>query len=79
MTHELKTETQFFDAIISGKKTFEVRYNDRDYQLGDLLILKEYYPHLKKYSGNETTRRITYILEGGQFGIDDNYIVMGIQ
>lgn len=42
--HELKTEPAYFDAVLRGDKTFEVRKNDRDFQTGDTLVLKEFDP-----------------------------------
>lgn len=36
-THYLKTDTEYFQAHIRGKKSFEIRLNDRDYQVGDLV------------------------------------------
>ena len=44
MIHQLKTEHNFFEDVISGKKTFEVRKNDRDFMVGDFLALKELTP-----------------------------------
>lgn len=43
-THELKTLPVYFDAVLRGDKTFEVRKNDRDFQTGDVLVLREYDP-----------------------------------
>lgn len=43
-THELKVIPPYFDALVSGSKTFEVRKNDRAYQRGDVLILREWHP-----------------------------------
>lgn len=40
--HELKILPEYFDAVISGRKRFEIRKNDRDYKVGDQLILKEW-------------------------------------
>jgi hypothetical protein len=40
-THELKLKQPYFDAVLNGRKTFEVRYNDRDYQEGDIVIFRE--------------------------------------
>jgi hypothetical protein len=43
-THELKIWPVYFDAIERGDKTFDVRKNDRDFQTGDTLVLREYEP-----------------------------------
>ncbi len=40
--HELKTEPKFFERVLQGHKKFELRFNDRGYRLGDLLILREF-------------------------------------
>jgi hypothetical protein len=77
MIHELKTWPQYYDVIISGHKTFEVRKNDRHFEVGDLLILKEYHP-ITGYTGKQITKEITYILPGGsQFGIHMDHVVIG--
>jgi Domain of unknown function (DUF3850) len=78
MTHELKTWPEYFRAIVSGRKTFEVRKADRLFEVGDLLALKEYDPETQKYTGKLITKEITYILPGGQFGINLDYVVLGI-
>ena len=41
-THELKLDTRYFDKVKSGLKNFEIRKNDRDFQVGDILELKKY-------------------------------------
>ena len=41
-THELKTEPAYFEQVWNGTKNFEVRKNDRGFQKGDIVILKEY-------------------------------------
>jgi Domain of unknown function (DUF3850) len=42
-THELKVQPPYFDALLDGSKTFEVRRNDRAYQRGDVLVLNEFH------------------------------------
>ena len=44
MTHELKTWPEFFTETRAGRKKFELRRNDRDFQVGDQLLLKEWNP-----------------------------------
>lgn len=41
MIHQLKCETQYFEALTSGLKPFEIRKNDRDFRVGDFLALNE--------------------------------------
>lgn len=43
-THELKTFPPYFAAVAEGRKTFEVRWNDRAYQAGDMVVLREWDP-----------------------------------
>jgi hypothetical protein len=38
-THILKIDEPYYNAVASGKKTFEIRYNDRGYQAGDNVVL----------------------------------------
>lgn len=38
--HELKTDPDWFDSVADGRKTSEIRYNDREYHIGDLLLLR---------------------------------------
>lgn len=42
MIHELKIDPQYYQRIANGSKTFEVRENDRGFQLGDTVVLKEF-------------------------------------
>lgn len=76
--HNLKTHPEYFRDVIRGFKSFEVRKNDRDFQLGDRLLLKEFEPKSKSYTGKEFLFKITYILDGGGFGIKKGFCVMSI-
>jgi ASC-1-like (ASCH) protein len=81
MTHELKTWPEYFQAIWDGRKRFEVRKNDRDYQEGDILILKETASVGKnyQYTGRTISCQVEYVLQGGSFGIQSGYCVMSIE
>lgn len=78
MTHNLKTWPQYFQRILSGEKTFEVRKNDRDFQVGDYLLLNEYDPKTDKFTGNFVYKKVSYILHGGNFGLDKDTVVMSL-
>lgn len=49
MIHRLKTLPQYYQPIIEKRKTFEIRNNDRDFQIGDSVILNEW--DGEKYTG----------------------------
>ena len=78
MTHCLKTLPEFYEAVISGDKTFEFRENDRNFQIGDKLILQEYNKSTRQYLGRESWFQVTYVLKGFT-GIIDGYCVLGIK
>ncbi len=77
MQHELKIQPMFFDPVVSGIKTFELRLMDRPYSIGDTLYLREFYNGF--YTGRYTYKRILYTLSGiGQFGLSNGYIILAI-
>ncbi len=75
--HNIKVLTPFYERLVTGQKPFEVRKDDRDYQVGDLLFLEEF--DGKDYAGSTIVRKITYKLSGGQFGIKKGYCVLGLK
>lgn len=76
---DLKVWPAEFEAMMLGEKWFEYRKNDRGYQVGDVLELREYSPEQSSYSGRSIFRRITYIQHGtGQFGIPQGFCVMSL-
>lgn len=76
ITHELKIAPKYFTKVLSKEKTFEFRYNDRNYQVGDILKLKEY--DNGQYTGRETYVKITYILQNFE-GLQPNYAILSIK
>jgi hypothetical protein len=77
--HSLKTWTEYYNFVVSGEKTFEVRRNDRNFQKGDILRLEEYIVAENKYTGRHVDAEVTYILNGGQFGIEAGNVIMGLK
>jgi len=61
--HHLKTVQPYFDAVVRGEKTFELRVDDRGFDIGDVLVLEEYMPD-RTYSGRSVRRVVTYVLRG---------------
>lgn len=74
--HYLKILPEYFWAVIQGSKPFEVRKNDRDYQVGDLLELQEWTPETQ-YTGNRTSVGVTYILSDPEY-VKPGYVIMGL-
>jgi len=79
MTHALKTWPEFFAAIESGKKKFDLRKDDRPFEIGDKIILQEFDPAFKLYSGKEIEKNITYILRGPIFGLKRGYCILSLE
>lgn len=76
--HELKILPQFYNAVASHRKTFEIRKDDRDYQVGDRILLREF--DGENYTNHQTRRIITYILrDAKEYGLSDGYCILGIQ
>lgn len=72
--HHLKILPEYFEAVVSGDKCFEIRKNDRRYEVGDILRRNEYEDG--KYTGNFHVAEITYITDYAQ---QDGYVVLGIK
>lgn len=74
MIHELKILPEYFEEVETNHKIFEIRENDRDFQVGDTLTLNEWD---KEYTGNSVKRLITYILSDNKY-VKDGYVIMSI-
>lgn len=73
--HRLKLAKMFFDAVDTGKKSFELRKNDRNYQIGDILELHEMNDGAE--TGRVTKKQVVYILEGFK-GLEEGYCILGL-
>ena len=79
MIHELKTWPEYFEKVLNGDKTFELRKNDRNYRKGDTLILKEWNPNEKQYTGRRVIVFVSNVLKDAiELGLMDGYCIMSI-
>ena len=96
VVHDLKCWPEFFGPLIthvrvpegrvpeSLRKQFEYRKNDRDFQEGDVLYLREWRPPVPesgadgKYTGNTAKRLVTYVLRGPDAGLPASHCVMSL-
>lgn len=76
MIHELKIFPDYFKAIISGEKTFEIRKNDRPFQKGDLLALNEW--DWNNYTGNSCLVYVDFIMNSPEY-VKEDMVVMSIK
>lgn len=76
-THELKILPSHFNEVINNNKRFEIRKDDRDYKVGDFILLKEYEDG--EYTGRTSEcLRIKYILRNcSEYGLVDGYCIIG--
>ncbi len=61
MKHEKKVLPEYFEKILEGKKTYEFRLADWECKEGDILVLKEWDSKLKKFTGREIEKEVTYV------------------
>jgi hypothetical protein len=89
--HELKEWPEFFNHTLAGRKKFQLRKNDRDFRVGDELMIKEWDPKAEYgspadktepvgFTGRATLLRVDYIMNSSVFGteipLDPGYIIM---
>ncbi|MGN4128047.1 DUF3850 domain-containing protein [Lysinibacillus sphaericus] len=72
--HELKILNEYFEGVNEGVKTFEIRKNDRNFQVGDFLQLKEFTG--EQFTGREILQQVTFMTDYEQ---KEGYVVMSIQ
>ena len=85
--HELKLNDRYYDAVSTGKKIFEIRKNDRDYHIGDVLLFYRVDDNGEPiYSGKAglqdiMVRVVDYIITDRDFpdGLKDGYVILGIK
>jgi hypothetical protein len=80
VVHDLKIWPEFFEPVVDGRKTFELRRDDRGYRVGEVLRLREF--HIEggkgKYTGREVERVITYVSQQGAPFLQPGYVALGL-
>lgn len=76
-THELKTWPEPFEAVWDGRKTYEIRNNDRGFVIGDTLVLREWHKD-RGYSGRVVKAKVSYATPGGEWGLPSGVVVMAL-
>lgn len=80
MTHAVKTWIEYFEQQYSGKKLFELRKDDRPYNVGDTFISQEYNHIKSEYTGRELKYTIDYILRNAEnFGLKKGYCILQLK
>lgn len=78
-THGLKCWPSSFEAILDGRKRFDLRRDDRQFEVGDSLRFLEWNPDREEYTSRTYWVTITYILKSGSFpGLETGYVILGI-
>lgn len=87
--HDLKTDPDVYQDVHTGAKTHEIRLNDRDYQVGDILHLHEtkytgeqmrssiVAPCPLEYTGRSLRRKVTHVLTG--YGLQDRWCILSLE
>jgi len=83
---EKKAWPELFEDVLNGKKQFDLRVADFDVNVGDILIMKEWDPELKKYTGRQVKKTVSYLLKtkglkfNSQSEIDEHgFVVMQLK
>lgn len=78
MIHALKIEPYFFNKVLSGEKTFEIRENDRNFMEGDLLALNEYDPEKQEHTGRSCLVYVDFAMTDPKY-VREGFAIMSIK
>lgn len=82
MVHDLKCWTGMFEDMFNGRKTFDLRKDDRGYREGDLLRQREFIAADDTggvYTGRELRQRVTYVMRGPMLGLQAGWVIMSVE
>jgi ribosomal protein S17 len=58
-----KAWPELFQKVLEGKKKFDIRLADFDVKEGDVLILEEYNPKTKEYTGRSIKKKVSFVMK----------------
>ncbi len=70
-TIKKKIWPEYFNKVLSGEKTYELRLADWEIESGDLLILREWNPKNKEYTGREIKKKVGFVGKTKDFSFWD--------
>ena len=84
--HQLKTDPIVFNDVADENKNFEIRFNDRKFQIYDTLILLETKftgEEMKngkplEFTGESITATVKYIMYGEMYGLKEGWVIMSL-
>ncbi len=81
MKIEKKIWPEYFEAVASGDKTFELRLGDFECSAGDVLVLREWNPETKEYTGRQVEKQVSYVVKtkGQKFWSEEDVAKHGFQ
>jgi ribosomal protein S17 len=60
---EKKAWPELFEKVLSGEKSFDLRLAEFECRKGDILVLREWDPKTKEYTGRELEKEITFVIK----------------
>ena len=75
-THDLKINYEFAKLHFEGRKDWEIRKNDRDFKVGDLI--KFNIVEFASSTGWSYTRKITHVYKEAEYGLEEGYAILSL-
>ncbi len=60
---EKKAWPELFEKVLSGEKNFDLRLAEFECEKGDILILREWDPKTKEYTGRELEKEVAFVIK----------------
>lgn len=60
---EKKTVPDLFEKVLNGEKNFDLRIAEFECEVGDVLVLREWDPEMKEYTGRQIEKAVTFVMK----------------